>query len=46
MKQLACLVVALSFLLVLPGEAFARSRGSSYTPFGLKLGAFAVPSMT
>jgi hypothetical protein len=37
MKQLAGLVIALSFLLVLPGQADARSRGSSYTPFGMKL---------
>jgi hypothetical protein len=37
MKQLAGLVLALSFLLVLPGEALARSSGSSYTPFGMKV---------
>jgi hypothetical protein len=37
MKQLASLLIALAFLLCLPGQADARTRGSSYTPFGLKV---------
>jgi hypothetical protein len=37
MKQLAGLMFALALVCVLPEQADARSRGSSYTPFGMKL---------
>jgi hypothetical protein len=37
LKHLASLVIALAFLLFLPGQAAAQSRGLSYTPVGLKV---------
>jgi hypothetical protein len=37
MKHLARLVIALAFLLILPGQAAAQSLGSPYTPIGLKV---------
>ena len=38
MKHLARLVIALAFLLILPGQAAAQQRfGSPYTPLGLKV---------
>ena len=37
MKHLASLVMAVAFLVVLPGQASAQSRSLPYTPFGLKV---------